>query len=41
MNNAVLSALEMTVHGMLGIFAVLGLIALFVWGLGKLEQKKK
>ena len=34
-------ALEMMGQGMLGIFVVLGIIALFVWGLGKLESKKK
>lgn len=41
MSNAIVAALEMTIQGMLGIFVVLGLIALFVWGLGRLEQKKK
>ena len=34
-------ALEMLAQGMIGIFVVLGSIALFVWGLGKLESKKK
>ena len=34
-------ALEMLAQGMIGIFVVLGIIALFVWGLGKLESKKK
>ncbi len=34
-------ALEMLAQGMVGIFVVLGIIALFVWGLGKLESKKK
>ncbi len=34
-------ALEMLAQGMIGIFVVLGIIALFVWGLGKLENKKK
>ena len=34
-------ALEMLAQGMVGIFVVLGIIDLFVWGLGKLESKKK
>lgn len=34
-------ALEMLAQGMIGIFVVLGIIALFVWGLGKMESKKK
>ena len=34
-------ALEMLAQGMVGIFVVLGIIALFVWGLGRLESKKK
>ena len=34
-------ALEMLAQGMVGIFVVLGIIALFVWGLGTLDSKKK
>ena len=34
-------AVAMLLQGMIGIFVVLGIIALFVWGLGKLESKKK
>ncbi len=34
-------SLEMLAQGMIGIFVVLGIIAIFVWGLGKLESKKK
>ena len=34
-------ALQIMLKGMVGIFVVLGIIALFVWGLGKLESKKK
>ena len=37
----VMQSLEMLAQGMIGIFVVLGIIALFVWGLGKLERKKK
>ena len=37
----VMQSLEMLAQGMIGIFVVLGIIALFVWGLGKLEGKKK
>ncbi len=37
----VMQSLEMLAQGMIGIFVVLGIIALFVWGLGKLESKKK
>ena len=35
------AAAGMLFQGMVGIFVVLGIIALFVWGLGKLESKKK
>ena len=35
----VMQSLEMLAQGMIGIFVVLGIIALFVWGLGKLESK--
>ena len=34
-------ALEMLAQGMLGIFVVLGIIAILVWIMGKLESKKK
>ena len=34
-------ALEMLAQGMLGIFVVLGIIAILVWVMGKLESKKK
>ena len=37
----IVAALEMMGQGMLGIFVVLGIIALLVWGMGKLESKKK
>ena len=37
----ILPALEMLGQGMLGIFVVLGIIAILVWGMGKLESKKK
>ena len=37
----VMQSLEMLAQGMIGIFVVLGIIALFVWGLRKLESKKK
>ena len=37
----VMQSLEMLAQGMIGIFVVLGIIALFVWGLGKLESKNK
>ena len=37
----VMQSLEMLAQGLSGIFVVLGIIALFVWGLGKLESKKK
>ena len=37
----VMQSLEMLAQGMIGIFVVLGIIALFLWGLGKLESKKK
>ena len=37
----VMQSLEMLAQGMIGIFVVLGIIALFVWGLGKMESKKK
>ena len=37
----VMQSLEMLAQGMIGIFVVLGIIALFVWGLGTLESKKK
>ena len=37
----VIQALEMLAQGMIGIFVVLGIIALFVWAMGKLEGKKK
>ena len=37
----VMQSLEMLAQGMIGICVVLGIIALFVWGLGKLESKKK
>ena len=37
----IMQSLEMLAQGMIGIFVVLGIIALFVWGLGKLESKKK
>ena len=32
-------ALEMLAQGMLGIFVVLGIIAILVWVMGKLESK--
>lgn len=34
-------SLEMLAQGMLGIFVVLGIIAILVWVMGKLESKKK
>ena len=34
-------ALEMLAQGMIGIFVVLGIIAILVWAMGKLESKKK
>ena len=34
-------ALEMLAQGMLGICVVLGIIAILVWIMGKLESKKK
>ena len=37
----IIQSLEMMGQGMLGIFVVLGLIAILVWGMGKLESKKK
>ncbi len=38
--NIVIAA-EMMLQGMVGIFVVLGLIALIVWGMGKMGSKKK
>ena len=40
MNETVAQALELTGQGMLGIFVVLGLIALVVLLLGKLDSKR-
>ena len=37
----VMQSLEMLAQGMLGIFVVLGIIAILVWVMGKLESKKK
>ena len=34
-------ALEMLAQGMIGIFVVLGIIAILVWAMGKMEGKKK
>ena len=41
MNENLMQALEMLGQGMLGIFTVLGLIALVVALLGKIEKKNK
>lgn len=40
MNETMMQALEMLGQGMLGIFVVLGIIALMVVFLGKLDNKK-
>ena len=37
----IIIAAEMMLQGMVGIFVVLGLIALIVWGMGKMGSKKK
>ena len=41
MSDTIVDALEMLGQGMLGIFTVLGLIALVVALLGKIEKKNK
>ena len=41
MMNQIVPALEMMGQGMAGIFVVLGLIALIVKGLQKMDNKKK
>ncbi len=40
MSTAVVSALTLLWQGMAGIFTVLGVIALLVWGLARLDNKK-
>ena len=37
----IIVAAEMMLQGMVGIFVVLGIIALIVWGMGKMGSKKK
>ena len=37
----IMQSLEMLAQGMIGIFVVLGVIAILVWAMGKLESKKK
>ena len=37
----IMQSLEMLAQGMIGIFVVLGIIAILVWAMGKLESKKK
>ena len=37
----VMQSLEMLAQGMIGIFVVLGVIAILVWAMGKMEGKKK
>ena len=37
----VMQSLEMLAQGMIGIFVVLGIIAILVWAMGKMEGKKK
>lgn len=37
----IVQALEMLAQGMIGIFVVLGIIAILVWAMGKFEGGKK
>ena len=37
----IMQSLVILAQGMIGIFVVLGVIAILVWAMGKLESKKK